>query len=540
MCNKTYTCIGDTETGFVWKADVEDGVKGKAGCKIDSLVAGGIVNNCETGHVKVPTKCDSKDPCLITSSSENTFKCFSSRGSNGMPNSIDAGWTCTSKQGIYNPRNYEAYKFENFGSLVTMDVSAKPVSGVNANVANVKEIEKPKDGNSLNRLFGSNRTIVPVKSNPRIDPSGVKNDSPTTTSKSVSGKQTYAKRDSEFADMIASVPDKKTLSSNENSTESNLYTCDWFRKKTSISCETQEDCVSQDEYFDTWYNNVARGGYTKLSRRTFGLNPFKQKPDRERTVRYLEMLQGSDTFKSNEFLTWSDEAVGKLKDVEKACDLRVNLKSLYNSDPTFQHSVKEYFKHNGELNDKLPDGVGVCSQVSSQFHSARKQCSRTNKQKTPSLNLFDGKTTLQFYETDDGVKYSRGEGGGSMKTLRAESCNPDENPTPPEECRMEDTHVIETSLLEGVKQPPKLGRGDPIRKHYRVNFKLDDNAASGYILHNRIHSEANTEEEGKIKCAERLCARNSDQCPAPHCVKQGGGCIPDPHKGGESVIVRQG
>ena len=131
----------------------------------------------------------------------------------------------------------------------------------------LKETEKPKDVDSFNRLFEGSRTIVPEKSTSRIGSSDVKNDQGTTSSKVMSGEQTHTKRESEFADMIASVPDKEITSSNENGAEANWYTCDWFRGKTSISCETREDCVSQDEYFDTWYNNVARGVYKPIDKK---------------------------------------------------------------------------------------------------------------------------------------------------------------------------------------------------------------------------------------------------------------------------------
>ena len=37
VCDKTYTCTGDDQSGYVWRSDVE-GTAGVRGCRVDSLV----------------------------------------------------------------------------------------------------------------------------------------------------------------------------------------------------------------------------------------------------------------------------------------------------------------------------------------------------------------------------------------------------------------------------------------------------------------------------------------------------------------------
>ena len=261
--------------------------------------------------------------------------------------------------------------------------------------------------------------------------------------------------------------------------------CDWFQGKSHIACAVDADCPIQPQtYFDTWFET------TVLSVLDY---------DKKRTIRdFLALAQSrAPRIKLNVVAASTDS---KLYDMY---DLGQKLQDMHVDDTQFQSSVRSIVQRSDAYQSALLRGArGACSQ---------NRCSNTHA--SPHTRLFGGDEEIRFSEADDGSVYFSNKTGGRQYPLRVQSCDSIDAPSA---CGRgeEDVPVIRG----GDDVPPTLPVGGVVRNQYRLSFEN----GGEYVFSNAVRAD------GKVSCAERLCAHNASQCPAPYCTTAGGGCKPNP------------
>ena len=164
---------------------------------------------------------------------------------------------------------------------------------------------------------------------------------------------------------------------------------------------------------------------------------------------------------------------------KKRVHIRHELADLYNTSPEFSNSVDAMMR-------KEFAAPGVCSAG---------RCAKVETRPVSHLHAQGAYTT--FLMGDGGaVGVQR---GNVLESVPAHACA--------------DVDCSDAYDVNGSAIPPDVGAN-----HKAFKVTIEGNA---YLVPNAVYAA------DKDSCAAKLCARNADACPAPHCYISGSACLPN-------------
>ena len=465
---RTYTCHGDESNGFLWKALDAGGDESTAvrGCHVDSLAATARV----IGTVRPPK--GASEHCSGFSQpcledAEGTLHCVV--GANSMPDVLNADWVCSDARPTKD--SYTKSHEEFFGqSMETWILKPKPAAAIT-----------PVEEEAVEEEAVEEQVEVIADDPPPVMKELVVQEPEAMIGITVNNAMPEEKKEGE-------------RESPKEEDPSSWHQCDWFQGRTSQACEVDADC-SLDKPFDVWFDATSE----------------LVKSDARTTVHtFLNAVADRATKVDFEWTASKPEVTST--DKVRRSTLRARLEKLHRTDETFRASVDKMLQE--EMASTVTNAkTGACL-------ATTKTCKRSLT--VPTTSIFNGKQRVTFQRTATGkVTYTR-DGEDITRDILSTSCDADDAPDACRDPSVED--------VDNGNMAPVLGTSAPIRPSYRLHFTSADGATERLIVGNSIDAYGTIDATTRDTCAAQLCARNADECPAPHCQLDGASCIPNPVK----------
>ena len=201
-------------------------------------------------------------------------------------------------------------------------------------------------------------------------------------------------------------------------------------------------------------------------------------------------------------IAWSPSGVEKVaaESQKTFAGTKQGLVALFDTDDTFRGSVQKVIQTEQFLQDRQTRTQGKCV---ARGGNGTKSCS--NIKVVPSRHLVDAgkEATFQLDETQQKVWITR---NGRTVEVEAKNCTASET--------LKELCASVPALEPNADDVVQITKDAAFQQTYRLSFDSGD-----FLVKNTISS--NTE-----KCAERICAHNSEACPSSLCQKLDGKCVP--------------
>ena len=278
-------------------------------------------------------------------------------------------------------------------------------------------------------------------------------------------------------------------------TDSGWRKCSWFSGDVQIACSKDSDCpLPETSLFDAWFDTVQANAFqgTKMKAKRF--------VDRVNAT----LTRSSIDYDVKRMSTANANSLTLM-------EMRRTLLNLFNSDDAFHDSVKTAVNDEPKFKSaRSTSNEGACM---------RGRCNWSESTPRPTLKLFNGKirATFQRDPVNDKVSFSNDDGVVDVHAVRCDASSSANSI-----CEEEDeAKVRELKPDNGTSKISLIPGSTPVSDGYRLRF-----GDAVYAVSNRYQLPSGTEDAPAV-CAQLLCQRNRDACPAPYCMKSGDSCVPN-------------
>lgn len=487
VCGRDYTCVETPAGGRVWEMDSAS--PASYGCRVDPLVSLAHARGCEESVSRLRAgasvdRCTKKAMPCLEESATGLIHCINwatPANGDGVRETIDGSLKCV------DPPTYDTHQELNqvkYAAYSTKILEERPVVAPEP-ARRGGALEEPSDPTQELRVFLHAQSKLHVSSDSltREDEGSMRDvvaEAPVVQAPVVAAEAPVADATRHAGEAIREAPRP-------------WMTCDWFYEPTKRACNVDAHCASKNDVLDVWVDSMF-----ELFPDSVSVKSIVDGARRKATRAHFELEQQLDEH-----------------ELPTRVDLRSELSKLYDADDTFRKSVSEMVSKEPFLKDALSLAKkGSCAPGG--------VCAPTAKTK-PTHHLYTQESSVGFGKLeDDEARFYIQRDGAPGQPVHLESCD---GPDRPDKCT--------DGSVEVVEGPSKWPRLDPskhkvVKSEYRI--ELDGGT---YLFRNRVAVNAADEQDAaaKAQCAQRLCDRNANACPAPYCrVDESSACVPNEEK----------
>ena len=267
--------------------------------------------------------------------------------------------------------------------------------------------------------------------------------------------------------------------------------CAWFSGDVQTSCSTNADCPLEGlKLFDAWFDTVETNTFTGT---------------KMKAVDFIKKVNSS--LSRSKII--SDESLPQTQ--MSLMEMRGSLLHLFETDVAFKGSIRKVI-------ESEPKFRNVRS-TANQNACVNQRCNASDDTPRPTTTLYNGKYEGSFQR--DAIKgtISFADDNGLLAVEAVKCVAGVTNSL----CEEEDESQVTDLRADRGKSKISLFPGKtPTAPTYRLHFGQDV-----YAITNRVQVHTNSTEDAPAVCAQILCERNNNTCPAPYCLRQGNTCVPD-------------
>lgn len=264
------------------------------------------------------------------------------------------------------------------------------------------------------------------------------------------------------------------------------------------SCKYDDDCpVGQP--FDVWFKGALK---TVENTRQFASDG---------KMRVNDFLKHVDAQSSIEGLPTSVKSTSS-RLIKR--DLKTELGQLYETNAQFRTTVDKMAAEEERV--EFWQARSEDQRMACQMKDERRVCVRNGQAMTttPTTRIYDGRgSAVAFTQNMDdahSLLYTHGEVTRSVSAVRCDGTDL--------------AACTDPDIVEVRGERPTLA-SEQVRDHYRVKFQRSGANDATYIVQNKLQAYGMPGSHADT-CATKLCERNADACPAPHCRVDGKACVP--------------